>query len=298
MAWPSTPLDAAVNQLIASFWRALVYCFHPRVVVLSLLPVVFLMASTAALAALFWQDAVTALGGLLEPSVILKTVWAWLDAVGLASVKTMLTPLLLIVVLTPLMVVVTLLGVSQLMTPALVKLVALQRFPQLERRHGASFGASLVWALACSLMALAAMVVSVPMWIVPPLVLVLPPLIWGWLTARIMAFDALADHASAQERRSLLHEYRNVLLLMGFLVGLLGAAPSLLWSVGLMAIAMAPLLVPLSIWIYSLIFVFSSLWFIHFCLAALQDLRLQAPESDTDPATLVASSSHPTLSLS
>ena len=92
--------------------------------------------------------------------------------------------------------------------------------------------------------------------------------------------DALAAHASADERRSLLQTHRKSLLAMGLVAGLLGAAPSLLWSVGLMAIAMAPLLVPLSIWVYTLIFVFSSLWFVHFCLEALQALRDEASASN------------------
>ncbi len=262
-----------MKLLVSSFWRAAAYCLHPRVIGLSLVPVLVLMGTSAALAHFYWQDAIAALAAFLDSSVVLKTVWAWLDAVGLGSTKSMLAPLLLIVVVTPLMVVATLMLVSLLMTPALVKLVAQRRFPALERRHGASFLASASWALGSSLVALAATVVSVPMWIVPPLVLVLPPLIWGWLTSRVMAFDALAAHASVAERRTLLQTHRKSLLAMGLVVGLMGAAPSLLWSVGLMAIAMAPLLVPLSIWVYTLIFVFSSLWFVHFCLEALQKLR-------------------------
>lgn len=266
-----------MNLMVSSFWRAAVYCLHPRVIALSLVPVVLLMASSAALAHFFWQAAIAALAAFLESSVVLATVWAWLEAVGLGGVKSMLAPLLLIVAVTPLMVVATLVLVSLLMTPALVRLVAQRRFPALAQRHGASFLASAGWALGSSLLALTAMVVSLPMWIVPPLVLVLPPLIWGWLTCRVMAFDALASHASASERRTLLQLHSKTLLAMGLVVGLLGAAPSLLWSVGLMAIAMAPLLVPLSIWVYTLIFIFSSLWFAHFCLEALQALRQQVP---------------------
>jgi hypothetical protein len=269
-----------MSLLVSSFWRAAAYCLHPRVIWLSLVPVLLLMGTSAALAHFYWQDAIGALGAFLESSVVISTVWAWLDAVGLGGTKSMLAPLLLIVVLTPLMVVATLLLVSLLMTPALVNLVALRRFPALARLHGASFLASAGWALGSSLLALGAMVVSIPMWIVPPLVLVLPPLIWGWLTGRVMAFDALAAHASADERRSLLQTHRKSLLAMGLVAGLLGAAPSLLWSVGLMAIAMAPLLVPLSIWVYTLIFVFSSLWFVHFCLEALQALRDEASASN------------------
>jgi len=262
-----------MNLLVSSFWRAVAYCLHPRVIWLSMVPVLLLMGTSAALAHFYWQDAIGVMASFLDSSVVINTAWAWLDAVGLGGAKSMLAPLLLIVVLTPLLVVATLLLVSLLMTPALVNLVAQRRFFGLARLKGASFWASAGWALGSSLLALGAMVVSMPMWIVPPLVLVLPPLIWGWLTGRVMAFDALAAHASAVERRNVLQTHRKSLLAMGLVVGLMGAAPSLLWSVGLMTIAMAPLLVPLSIWVYTLIFVFSSLWFVHFCLEALQVLR-------------------------
>ena len=269
-----------MTLLLDSFWRAAAYCLHPRVIALSLVPVLVLMAGSAVLAHFFWQPATAALSGVLESSVALATVWAWFDAVGLGGVKSMLAPVLLLLVLTPLMVVVTLVSVSLLMAPALVRLVALRRFPALTQHHGASFLASAGWALGSSLLALGAMVISLPMWIVPPLVLVLPPLIWGWLTCRVMAFDALAAHASAHERRTVMQTHGSSLLAMGLVVGLMGAAPSLLWSVGLMAIAMAPLLVPLSVWAYALVFVFSSLWFAHFCLEALQSLRGGLPLAD------------------
>jgi hypothetical protein len=37
-------------------------------------------------------------------------------------------------------------------------------------------------------------------------------------------------------------------------------------------------LIPIAIWIYTLVLAFSSLWFAHYCLAALEQLRAaQAP---------------------
>ena len=266
-----------MSRLVSSFWRAAAYCLHPRVIALSLLPVLLLMAASAAGAYFFWAAAVSALEQFLESTVVIQTMQAWLHAVGMHGATRMVSPLILIVALTPVLVIATLLAVSILMTPALVRLVAKRRFAHLVQRKGASWGASLWWALGSSLLALLAMVVTSPMWIVPPLVLVLPPLIWGWLTGRIMAFDALATHADGAERRAVLEENRIALLGMGMVAGLLGATPSLLWTMGLMAIAMAPLLVPLSVWLYTLIFVFSSLWFAHFCLDARQDLRRVQP---------------------
>jgi hypothetical protein len=153
--------------------------------------------------------------------------------------------------------------------------VAERRFGQLERKKGGSLLASLVWSLGSTLLALVALLVSIPLWLIPPLILILPPLIWGWLTYRVMSYDALVDHASAEERRELFRRHRASLLLIGVLSGYLGAAPSLLWASGAMFIAMAPLLVPVAIWLYTLVFAFSSLWFAHYCLAALEQMRKQ-----------------------
>jgi hypothetical protein len=141
---------------------------------------------------------------------------------------------------------------------------------------------SIFWSLGSTLMALLALLVSTPLWLLPPLVLVLPPLIWGWLTYRVMAFDALSEHASADERRSLLKTHRLSLLGMGVFCGFLGAAPSLIWASGALFAAAFVILVPLAIWIYMLVFAFSSLWFAHFGLAALQALRTaNSPAADS-----------------
>ena len=262
-----------MGLLLSSFWRAVLYCLHPKVILLSLMPLLLAMGAASVLAYFFWQSTQEAVLALLDASVFVTSLAAWLSAVGLPALKTMLAPLILIVVLTPLVVVCTVLLVSTTMTPALVRIVAGRRFAALERRHGASFVASLGWSLISCVLALVATIVSSPMWIVPPLVLVLPPAIWAWLTYRVMAFDALADHASSAERQTILATHKGALMAMGLVVGFLGATPSLLWSMGLMAIAMAPLLLPLSVWLYTVVFVFASLWFIHYCLAALGALR-------------------------
>jgi hypothetical protein len=131
------------------------------------------------------------------------------------------------------------------------------------------------------------MAASIPLWFVPPLVLVVPPLIWGWLNYRVMAFDVLAEHASRDERRRLLKLHRWPLLAIGVASGYLGAAPSLVWAVSAAALVAAPILVPLAIWLYTLVFAFSALWFTHFCLAALE--RLRASEGPAPPPPVIHS---------
>jgi hypothetical protein len=174
------------------------------------------------------------------------------------------------------------------MTPSMVALVAGRRFPQLERKKGGSLSGSIVRSLGSTVLAAIALLVSIPLWLVPPLILVLPPLIWGWLTYRVMSYDALADHASPEERAQIFRENRLSLLGIGVLSGYLGAAPSLLWASGAMFVAMAPILVPLAIWIYTLVFAFSSLWFAHYGLAALEQLRKKNNAFAQNPRTQAA----------
>jgi hypothetical protein len=61
------------------------------------------------------------------------------------------------------------------------------------------------------------------------------------------------------------------------------------WASGALFVAFAPVLLPLAIWIYTLVFAFSALWFSHFALNALAELRAEravtvaAPPSPFSP---------------
>jgi hypothetical protein len=266
---------SSMNLLLDSFWRAVAYCLRPRVIALSFLPLVLMVALALGLGYYFWEGALDWVRAALEGSSFINNIWAWLQSVGAGSLKLVLAPLIVIFAVTPVIVVLSLLLVAVLMTPALTLLVAERRFPQLERKRGSSVVASMLWSLGSTLLALIAIIISIPLWLVPPLILVLPPLIWGWLTYRVMAFDALAEHASPEERREIFRRHRIWLLGIGVFCGFLGAAPSLIWASGALLAAAFVILVPLAIWIYTLVFAFSSLWFAHYCLAALRDLRAE-----------------------
>ena len=264
-----------MGLLLDSFWRAVAYCLHPRVVALSILPLLVMVVAALGLGYFFWAPAVDAVFQWLNASSLVTQVGEWLQGMGLGSLRTAVAPLVVVFAATPVIVLGSLLLVASLMTPAIVRLVAERRFPALDKRHGGSVAASVLWALLSTVLALVALVISVPFWLIPPLVLVLPPLIWGWLTYRVMAYDALADHADREERRTLLKRHRFALLGIGVLTGYLGAAPSVVWASGALFAAMFVVLVPVAIWIYTLVFAFSSLWFTHFCLAALEQLRAE-----------------------
>ena len=273
-----------MGLMLDSFWRAAAYCLRPRVMALSLLPLLLMAALGLGLGYFYWDAAVQGMRSLLDASSLLASFWGWLRGWGMGDVTTVVAPLMVVIAVTPVLVVLSLLVVAVLMTPTLVTLVADRRFPALERKKGGSFVASVVWSLSSTVLAMVALVVSVPLWLVPPLVLILPPLIWGWLTYRVMVFDALADHASKEERQELFLRHRSSLLGIGILTGYLGAAPSIVWASGVVFAAAFFVLIPLAIWIYTLVFAFSSLWFSHYCLAALQ--RLRAERGDNTPSEM------------
>jgi hypothetical protein len=213
----------------------------------------------------------------IDASSAMNWAWVWLERVGLMSLKAVVAPLIIIVAVTPLVVVMSLLAVSFMMTPALVNLVAERRFSNLERRHGGSMLQSVAWTVFSVVLALGALVLTLPLWWLPPLAVMLPALIWGWLTYRVMTYDVLSEHASRIERIELMRRHRFQLLAMGVVTGMMGAAPSLVWTSGALFVAAFVVLIPIAVWIYTLVFVFSALWFSHFLLNALAHLRNEPP---------------------
>ena len=256
---------------------------HPRVIVLSLLPLGLMVLLAAVFGYFYWDAAVAWTREALDAWPLLASFWGWIGRLFSGDVTAMLAPLLVVFAATPLIVVVSLLIVAGFMAPALTRLVAERRFPSLEQKRGASFIGSIARSLGLTLLALLALVVSMPLWLIPPLVLILPPLIWGWLTYRVMSYDALAEHASPEERDELLRIHRLPLLGVGVLCGYLGAAPAIVWASGLLFAAAFLVLVPIAIWIYTLVFAFSALWFAHYCLDALAQLRVQRAAAAVSP---------------
>ena len=265
-----------MNTIFDAFWRAAGYCLHPKVIFWSLLPLLVAGGGVVALGWFFWEGAVAGVRGTLEQWSLVVAFGQWLDSVGGHAVHALIAPLIVVALAVPVIVILSLLLVAWMSTPAVVNLVAARRFPLLERKRGGGWVQGLFWSLLCTVAALLALVLSIPLWFVPPLVLVLPPLIWGWLTYKVFAFDVLAEHASADERRRILHEQRWRLLAIGVVTGYLGAAPSLLWAFSAATLILAPVLVVVSVWLYTLVFIFSAAWFAHFALAALQRLRADA----------------------
>jgi hypothetical protein len=264
-----------MKLLLDSFWRAVMYCLHLRVMMLSLLPLLLLTVMGCVLGYFFWSGAVESVRLWLESSGFFSTILDWFTRFGMQSLRAAAAPFVVIALATPILVFIVMFVVALMMTPALISLVSARRFAALAKADTGIVTTlrSVGWTLSSTVIAAVLMLVSIPLWFIPPLVMIVPPLIWGWLTYRVMSFDALASHASAVERRAIMKEHRGALLFIGIVAGYLGALPSLIWALGAMAAVFAVVLLPIALWLYTLIFAFSSLWFIHYCLAALEQHR-------------------------
>lgn len=277
-----------MTGLTSAFWRAAGYCLHPRVILLSLAPVLVAGGLVLGGAWLYWAHAVDALNEALSYWTLSDAVLGWLSSVGADGLRAIVAPLIVVVLAVPLVVMLSLLLVALLMTPSIVALVARRRFPALQRRQGASGWQAALWSLGVTALALLLLGASAPLWLLPPLGLVLPPLVWGWAGGKILAFEVLAEHADAEERQTLLGKHKAALTLMGVVTGFMGAVPTLVWAAGVFAIVLAPFLLIVSVWLYTLVFAFASAWFAHFALAALQALRAERAASE---ATALAATS-------
>ncbi len=248
----------------------------PRVMLLSLLPLAMLLVLSVSWGYFYWAPTQDWVRDMLASWQVLQGMLDWLQEQGVGELQAVVIPLVVIFAITPVLVIVSLLAVSLMMTPALVDLVVQRRFAHLALKHGGTTLTSLAWTIGSTVIAMGAMVITLPLWAVPPLMFIVPPLIWGWLSYRVMVFDALVTHASREERITIGRQHRIWLLMIGMLTGYLGALPSIVWASGAVFAAAFLVLIPLAIWIYALVFAFTSLWFTHYSLGALEALRAES----------------------
>lgn len=197
-------------------------------------------------------------------------VLGWL---GLGAIKTVVVPLIAMWVLLPLMILTALVFVGTMAMPVIVRHVSKRRHPALQMRRGGNLLGTL-WVSAYSFLIFAVLwIATLPLSAIPPLTFIVQPALWGWLTYKVMAYDALAEHADRDEYRHIMRRHRWPLLLIGAITGAMGAAPTLLWLGGALSVIFFPVLAAGAIWLYVLVFVFTGLWFTHYCLDALAEYR-------------------------
>lgn len=273
----------SMRPVLTAFGRALLSQFTGRILLLSAVPFLLSVTVWGTLLYLGLQPLFDAIQVYFETHSGYQVSGGMLSMVGLGFLKTVIVPLVAVLLLLPMMILTALVFMGVAAMPAIVKHVAARQFPALEQKRGGSFLGSVKTNVT-------GMLVFIPLWLVTlplyPLSVLVQIALWGWLTARVMTYDALADHASDEERETIKRVHRKQLLVIGTVSGVTGALPGIVWVGGtVFTVVLFPILAPISIWIFVMIFIFTGLWFQYYCLQALQDLRAQAaPAEQVAPA--------------
>lgn len=284
-----------MSDLIRSLGLALVGTMHPKMLWLSFRPFLIVSIFWGVVIWLIWSPALEMLRTFLTASIFTSWIQSGLEYVGFDEARAWIAPLFLVILLIPIIAISLLVFIAFSTVPAVVDSVVKQKaYEGLDRIKGGSFVGSFFYTLWSALICLALVMLTLPVWWIPPLFAILPPLLWGWLTMRLMAYDVLLDHATPEERNQLLEEHRWTLLGMGVVAGMIGAVPTFFWATSVLALVLFPFVSFVALWIYSLIFIFSALWFSHFLLHALKQLRQKEHRNTIDTsATLITNPSNP-----
>lgn len=228
-------------ELLAALTRALRDLRRGEVLWHALWPPLVSLLLWALLGYALWTDGHALVTRLLP--ALPWSGWEWVSR--WAAVFLLLAALAALIYLTAMML------VAVFALPLLIRLVALRDYPELGRHGENAFTASLGNTLVAGAIFLVGALFSLPLLLIPGMLLVLP-LLWGaWLNQRTFRFDVLVHHATSAELRRIVGDNRRRF----WLAGLLTAGAGYLPLVNLLAPA------------------FAALVFVHLGLGALRRLR-------------------------
>jgi len=209
-------------SVVGALFYGLANLLHPRMLWLMLWPMLVALAVWGALALAFGSRLAAALSALFQRWLEPAAGFVRLDFGDVTVIAAYVVLFLLIV---PLVYLTALFILGIFGMPKMVDYVAERSFPALERKRGGSVAGS-VWNAAAALGGMAALfLVSLPLWLLPPLWPLIPLAIFAWVNQRLLRYDAAAEHADREELSRLFRERRGALLLLGLLLALLAYVP-------------------------------------------------------------------------
>lgn len=243
-----------MNRVFKALKQALESCLDPRILFLLFVP--FLLSLLIGLLLFFTLGTlwVASVAGGVEQSWIMELFsqkWQILTEGMVSSIAYMLSLMLALLVILPLSYLLAVLLVSMVLLPFILRILEQVDFPGLEKRRGGTTPISLWITFKTSVVYLLALVVTLPLWLIPGMAIVVPVLLSAYLNKNIFVYDVLQDFASPEERQRLERENWGELYTLGIILGFLNYFP--------LAFVVLP--------------TFASLAYSYFCLNALKELR-------------------------
>jgi hypothetical protein len=211
-----------MNRIFASIAFAFVNLLHPRMLWLMIWPVLTALLLWGLAAFVYWTRVALWLAGHFRQWIESGVFFVHFDG---GDALLFAAHIILVLLFVPAVYLTALLILSIFGMTQMVEHVAARRFPQLARRHGGGIAGS-VWN---GIVALAGMlllaIVTLPLWVIPPLWPLIPLAIFAWVNQRVLRYDALAEHASAEEMHAVISGQRKSLYILGLLFALLAYVP-------------------------------------------------------------------------
>ena len=211
-------------SIVRSLFYGAGHVFHPHMLWLMLWPMLIALTLWGVVAFFIGADVATRMAGWLQRGLDYALAWTHLDLTTASKVGALV---LLFIAFVPLVYLTALFILSLFGMQKMVDYVASRSYPTLERRKGGGI-AGTGWN---SLVAFAGLLVffllSIPLWLLPPLWPIIPLVILAWVNQRLLRYDALAEHADPEEMRRIFADRRGSLYILGLLLGLAAYVPLL-----------------------------------------------------------------------
>ena len=209
-------------NVLGALGYGLINAFHPRMLWLMVWPMLVSLVIWGVVAVVAWMRLAMSLAAILKE---------WLEpALGFirldfGDATLIAAHVILFLLFVPLVYVTALFILGVFGMQKMVDYVAERSFPQLERRHGGSVAGSIGNGLAGLGGMLGLFVLSLPLWLIPPLWPLIPLVVLTWGNQRLLRYDALAEHADKAEMARIFGERRTSLYTLGFLLALVAFVP-------------------------------------------------------------------------
>jgi hypothetical protein len=235
-------------SIVRSLLYGATHVLHPRMLWLMIWPMLVALGIWGTVAIVLWGKLALRVAEWLRQGLDYALSWAHVD---FGSATLVAANVLLFLAFVPLVYLTALFILSLFGMQKMVDYVASRSYPDLERRRGGGVVGS-GWNSFVALFGLIAFgLLSIPLWLFPPLWPIIPLIILAWVNQRLLRYDAVAEHADGEEMAHIFRDRRGALYVMGLLLGLAAYVP----IVGFFA----PVVFALA--------------FIHYLLAALEQRR-------------------------
>jgi hypothetical protein len=198
------------------------HVLHPRMLWLMVWPMLVALAIWGTAALVLWGKLAFGLADWLRQGLDYAMSWAQVDF-GTATLVA--ANVLLFIAFVPLVYLTALFILSIFGMQQMVDYVAQRSYPALERRRGGGIAGTGWNSLVAFIGLFGFGALSIPLWLFPPLWPIIPLVILGWINQRLLRYDALAEHADAQEMQQIFRERRGALYVMGLFLGLAAYVP-------------------------------------------------------------------------